>query len=150
MTSATGNIPSALQEIIEEFREAEGNEKLEILLEYSFELPDMPDEVKANQDGIAEVHECQSPVLLHGELKDGVMQYYFDIPPSAPTVRGFAALLLEGTEGSTPEEVLQIPSDFFIEMGLNTVLSSLRMRGLGAVLAHMKRFAVEALESSAK
>lgn len=149
MTSATGNIPPALQEIIEEFELAEGKEKLEILLEYSFELPDMPEEVKANQDGIAEVHECQSPVLLHGELRDGAMHYYFDIPQSAPTVRGFASLLLEGTEGATPEEILQIPSDFFIQMGLNNVLSSLRMRGLGAVLAHMKRFAVEAMEPPA-
>jgi cysteine desulfuration protein SufE len=146
MTIQNERIPPALAEIMTEFREADDREKLELLLEFSDELPDLPAHLEHVRDQLEVVEECQSPVAIHAEMNDGQMEYYFAIPESAPTVRGFAGIMLEGVQGATPEEVLQIPSDFFIDMGLNKVLSPQRMNGIAAILAHMKRMAVPALE----
>lgn len=73
------------------------------------------------------------------------MFFHFDIPPESPTVRGFAVIAGEGLDGATPEEVLAVPNAFFREMGLDGVLSQQRLGGMAAILAHMKRLAVQAL-----
>ena len=146
MPSMSNGVPPALAEIIEEFRLADDREKLELLLEYSDSLPELPERLEQVKDQWEMVEECQSPVGIHAEHEDGKLQFYFAIPESAPTVRGFASLMLEGAEGSTPEEILQIPADFFVEMGLQKVLSPQRLNGISAVLAHMKRMSVAHLE----
>lgn len=142
-------IPPKLAEIIEDFSYCEGNEKLEYLLELSESMPTFPPEIEALKDDIEEVHECISPVFVYGESNDGVMTFYFNAPPEAPTARGFASMLMQGVNGSSAEQVLAIPNDFYLATGLNKVLSGQRMRGLGAFLNYMKRFAADTLTSSA-
>jgi cysteine desulfuration protein SufE len=73
------------------------------------------------------------------------MVYYFDVPPESPTVRGYAAILGEGLRGATPEQVANLPGDFFQDMGLHKVLSHQRLRGISAILAYLKRLAREYL-----
>jgi cysteine desulfuration protein SufE len=68
--------------------------------------------------------------------------YHFDVPPESPTVRGFAATLQQGIDGSTPEQVQAIPIDFFLQMGLQEVLTGQRLFGISAILAHMKALAL--------
>ena len=55
---------------------------------------------------------------------------------------GVIEALGEGLEGATPEEVLKVPNDFYQEMGLDKVLTSQRLNGMSAILAHMKRLAL--------
>ena len=148
MSEVVGTIPPRLQEIIEDFNWLEGREKLELLLEFSEKLPPLPEWLKDKRDRMDRVHECMTPVSLYAETEEGKMRFYFDIPPEAPTVRGYAALLAEGVQGITPEEVLAIPKDFYLEMGLHQVLSHQRMNGIAAILAHMKRLAVKELPRS--
>lgn len=144
MTQTTnGQLPAALQEIVEEFELAEGQEKLELLLEFSDSLPPMPERLLHLKDEMAQVHECQSPVFIYCERQNGRVKFFFDIPETAPTVRGYAAILLEGTEDAEPDEILQIPSDFFVQMGLHKQISPQRLNGLSAVLAYMKRLTLE-------
>ncbi len=64
---------------------------------------------------------------------------HFDCPPEAPTVRGYAGILAAGLNGSTVEEVLAVPNDFYMGMGLEEVVTPLRLRGMGAILARLKR-----------
>ena len=146
MTTTQEHIPAALAEIMDEFKLADDREKLELLLEFSDSLPDLPERLERLVDEMEQVEECQSPVAIHAESENGHMQFYFAIPQSAPTVRGFAGIMYEGTAGATPEEVLQIPADFFVEMGLNKVLSPQRVNGIAAILAHMKRMTVSQLK----
>jgi len=53
----------ALQEIIETFRDASHEERLDMLLEYAMNLPDLPEELHSARDTMEQVHECQSPVF---------------------------------------------------------------------------------------
>ncbi|MGE5222228.1 MAG: SufE family protein [Omnitrophica WOR_2 bacterium] len=138
-------IPTRLNEIIQDFQLAEGREKLEMLLEYAEQMPELPDWLEDHHDQMEPIPECMTPVFVQSEYEDGKMKFYFDVPRESPTVRGYAALMAEGLDGSTPEEVLQIPNDFFLGMGLQQVLTQQRLNGISAILAHMKHLAVNQL-----
>jgi len=142
----TKHIPARLQEIIEEFELCEGREKIELLLAYSEQMPSLPERLKDEHGSMDLVEECMTPVYVKAESQDGQLTYYFDVPPESPTVRGFAALMAEGLNGATPQQVLGVPNDFFYQMGLERVLTLQRLNGIGAILAHMKRLAAQALE----
>jgi cysteine desulfuration protein SufE len=116
MTEESSAIPPRLQEIIEEFGDSEGQEKLELLLEYSEKMPPLPDWLNRDTN-MEQVHECMTPVFVHAEMDNGGMVFYFDIPPESPTVRGYAAILSEGLHGASPKQILAVPGDFFKAMG---------------------------------
>jgi cysteine desulfuration protein SufE len=130
-----------LEEIIEDFQIIVGREKLEYLLEFSESLPDLPDWLQEKRDNMEQIHECMTPVFVFLEERDGRLYYHFDVPPESPTVRGYAAILQESTAGLRPEEVLAIPHDFYLQMGLNEVLSGQRLNGIGAILNYVKHLA---------
>ncbi len=135
--------PETLQGIIEEFEEAEPEERLEMLLEFALGMPDLPEELLNARDSMEQVHECQSPVLLLAKIDGGKVYYYLDVPREAPTVRGFAGILYEGLNGAEPAAILATPNDLYQRMGLYKVLTPLRLRGLSALLGRMKRNAEE-------
>ncbi|MGB0389691.1 MAG: SufE family protein [Ardenticatenaceae bacterium] len=126
-----------LQEIIEMFSEATPHERLDLLLDFAESMPDLPKSLTGQ--AFEQVHECASPVFLRARLENGHVYYDIDVPREAPTVRGFANILREGLNGAPPETILATPSDLYQRMGLNRVLSHQRLRGLGALLAYMKR-----------
>jgi len=140
-------LPTQLQEIIEDFSLCEGQEKLELLLEYSERMPALPDwlDKDSNMD---QVHECMTPVFVHAELNDGGLTFYFDVPPESPTVRGFPTILGEGLNGASPEQVLNISNNFYQQMGLHTVLTTQRLNGMQAILAYLKRLATSHLQQA--
>jgi cysteine desulfuration protein SufE len=146
MSEAVGAIPPRLSEIIEEFSWLEGQEKLELLLEYSETMPPLPEWLD-KETNMEQVHECMTPVFVHAEDENGGMTFYFDVPPESPTVRGYAAILGEGLKGARPEEVIGIPAHFYQEMGLHKVLTTQRLHGIGAILAYLKRLAGRELEN---
>ena len=145
MSETIEAIPPRLREIVEEFSWCEGQEKLELLLEYSEKMPPLPERLDKNTD-MEQVHECMTPVFVHAEVENGGMVFYFDIPPQSPTVRGYAAILSEGLRGATPEQVVNLPPSFYREMGLEKVLTAQRVRGIDAILAYLKRLARERLK----
>jgi cysteine desulfuration protein SufE len=143
-------IPPKLAEIVDDFSYCVGQEKLEYLLEFAEQLPPLPSWLQEMaDDSMEQVHECISPVFVHGENEAGHMMYYFDAPPEAPTARGFASLLMQGINGSTPEQVLQIPDQFYLQTGLQKVLTGQRLNGIGAFLRYMKRIAAQELSGDA-
>ena len=140
--------PPRLIEIIDDFQMCEGNEKIELLVQYSENMPELPIHLQGPPQEMQQVEECMTPVFVKSELIDGGMQFYFDVPPESPTIRGFAAILAEGMNGSTPDEILNTPNDFYLQMGLGHVLSMQRLNGMAAILAHMKRLATQAAPGS--
>ncbi len=134
-----GSPPVKLQRIVELFAGAPKDLRLEALLEYSRKVPPLPAHLEGRRDAMEQVPECQTPFFLSAEVDgDGRVRTWFDCPPEAPTTRGFAGILSEGLNGATVEEVLEVPNDFYTQMGLAEAISSLRLRGMGAILAHLK------------
>lgn len=133
-------MPDKLQRIVDQFASAPRDLRVQALLDYSRRVPPLPEKLAANRDSLEQVHECQTPFFLATEIDDdGAVHLYFDCPPEAPTVRGFAGILREGLEGETWEDVVAVPPDFYAGMGLQEVVSALRLRGMGAILARLKR-----------
>jgi cysteine desulfuration protein SufE len=147
MNNVEPNVPPQLTNIIEDFQFAEGREKLELLLEYSEKLPPLPEWLLTQRDRMEPVPECMTPVFLHTELQDGGMVFYFDVPPEAPTVRGYAELLREGLTGSTPQQILALPVDIYLKLGLEQVLTHQRLNGIAALLAHIKYQALQKINA---
>ncbi len=144
-------LPQKLQEIVSDFEVLEGQEKLEYLLELAEQLPPLPGWLLARRDQMDVVHECMTTVFVYAEMEpEGRIQFYMDVPPEAPTVRGYAMLLQEGLSGETLATIAAVPTEFYLQMGLQRVLSGQRLNGIGAILEHMKRVAAEAQPAAAR
>ena len=129
-----------MQRIVDLFAGAPKDLRLEALLEYSRKVPPLPPDLEGHREAMEQVGECQTPFFLATEVDDDQrVHVWFDCPPQAPTTRGFAGVLAEGLNGATVDEVLDVPDDFYTRMGLAEAISSLRLRGMGAILHRLKR-----------
>ncbi len=136
----TSALSPRLQEIADDFGSVPGRERLQLLLEFAEELPPLPARYADHHDLLEQVPECQSPLFLAVEVDDGnVVHLFFEAPREAPTTRGFAGILHAGLDGAGAEEVLDTPGEFSSQLGLADLVSPLRLRGLAAMLARIKR-----------
>ncbi len=131
--------PPSLREIIEEFRSMDPRERLEYLLDFSMNMPDLPDFLHEARDQMEQVHECQTPIFLFVEIIDAGVHIYIDVPREAPTVRGYAAVVQEGLSRVSPDELLHTPDDIHYLLGLHEAISPQRLRALHVLMAYLKR-----------
>ncbi len=143
------SIPPTLDKVVQRFAQAPKDIRVQALLQYARKVPPLPPHLAEDRSSLEQVHECQTPFFLATSVDDdGSVHLFFDAPVESPTVRGFAGILYEGLEGATAEEVLAVPNDFYSPMGLGEVVSPLRLRGMGAILARLKRQVSEATGAS--
>jgi cysteine desulfuration protein SufE len=129
-----------LQEIADDFNAMSGKDRLQLLLEFSQELPPLPSRYAEHPDLLEPVPECQSPLFLAVEVNpDAIVHLFFQAPEEAPTTRGFASILHAGLDGLNADEVLATPGEFTSQLGLADLVSPLRLRGMAAMLARIKR-----------
>jgi cysteine desulfuration protein SufE len=132
-------------EIVAEFSDLDGREKLELLVDYANGLPPLPaayEARKAAED--RRVHECQTPVFLWTEVEQGMSRVVAEVAPEAPTVKGFVAILAAAVNGLPATDAAAIPEDLLEQLGLADVLGILRSRGLRSITARIKRGLAEA------
>jgi cysteine desulfuration protein SufE len=140
------SLPQTLQEIVDDFAAASREEKLEMLIGYAESLPPLPERLQEERSKMDPVPECMTPVFLFAEKVNGGIFYHFDIPPQSPTVRGLAAILANGLDGCTTEQILSVPGDFYLKMNLQEAITHQRLNGFSGILAHMKQFAVRLMQ----
>lgn len=134
------SLPAKLAEIRDEFLELPEADRLQLLLELSYELPSVPAEYEGHPELQERVVECQSPVFIIVEVDgDDRVAMYATAPPEAPTTRGFASILAQGIHGLSADEVLAIPDDFPQTIGLTRAVSPLRISGMTGMLMRTKR-----------
>ncbi|MDF1479766.1 SufE family protein [Leifsonia sp. H3M29-4] len=133
-------LPDQLAEIREDFLGLEVRDRLQLLLEFANELPELPERYRDHPDLLERVEECQSPVFIFVEVDDASrVHMYATAPKEAPTTRGFASILAQGLSGLDAQELLAIPDDFPNTLGLTEAVSPLRIRGMTGMLARAKR-----------
>ncbi len=126
--------------IVAEFSELEPRERLELLLEFSENLPALPPDYEQQRlSGEHRVHECQTPVFIWAEVNAGLVEMHAWVAPEAPTVRGFVGILVDAFNGATPDEVMSVESSFLNRMGLAQILGMVRARGLHAILFYVRQ-----------
>ncbi|MCV7115048.1 SufE family protein [Mycolicibacterium setense] len=131
-------MPDTLAEVVSDFQEVAGQDKLQLLLEFANELPPLPPHLE--EAAMEPVPECQSPLFLDVDASDrSKVRLFFSAPPEAPTTRGFAAILAAGLDGQPADDILAVPDDFYTALGLAALISPLRLRGMSAMLSRIKR-----------
>jgi cysteine desulfuration protein SufE len=139
--TTAGTLNPRLQDIVDDFDALSGQEKLQLLLEFSAELPPLPERFAEHRDLLEAVPECQSPLFLAVEVEDEgdrAVHLFFSAPREAPTTRGFASIMSTGLNGQPAADVLAVPDDFYVALGLAQAVSPLRLRGMSAMLGRIK------------
>ena len=113
-------LPDSLAEIRDDFHALGEKDRLQLLLEFSNELPELPPEHRDRTDLFERVEECQSPVFLLVDVRDGTVHVHATAPAESPTTRGFASILVQGLSG--------------LSAG-----SPLRLRGMTGMLGRIQR-----------
>jgi len=137
MTPATLN--PRLQEIVDDFNAMPGKERLQLLLEFSQELPPLPDRYAEDRSLLEPVPECQSPLFLAVEVEpDATVHLFFEAPREAPTTRVSPASC---TRPGRPARRRGPGHAGRVHQPARTadLVSPLRLRGMAAMLARIKR-----------
>lgn len=140
--SATPGLPAPLAELIEEFQALAPAQRLEMLVEMGAEVPDPPAPYADDLSLMERVVECQSPVYVATEVDAAAPHatvIHISAPPEAPTTRGFAGVLSEGLAGLSAAQVLAIPTDLPTRLGLDALISPLRLAGMASLQGRIQR-----------
>ncbi|MET0590566.1 MAG: SufE family protein [Naasia sp.] len=139
----TAELPAALAEIREDFLALAPQDRLQLLLEFSGELPELPQRFADDPASTERVAECQAPVYIALEVDDAGVHLHAAAPREAPTTRGFASILVQGLDGAPVQTVLAIPADFPLTLGLTEIVSPLRLNGMSGMLSRAQRLTIE-------
>jgi cysteine desulfuration protein SufE len=129
----------SVSSLIQDFNDLEIQDRLNLLLEFSENLPELPQRYQEHPDLLERVEECQSPIYLFVEVTEEKVNLFFSAPPEAPTTRGFASILHSVIDGLSVKETMEVDDDFPAKIGLADAVSPLRMRGMRGMLARIKR-----------
>jgi len=136
--SNTAALPANLAKIVERFqRHTDPKKRYEQLLWYGKKLEPMPGNAKTPEN---KVHGCVSQVFITADLADGKLQYQGD--SDAQLVKGLVALLIQGLNGLTPAEVVNLSPDFIEATGLQVSLTPSRANGFYNIFKLMQTKAI--------
>ena len=138
MSSSENTLPPNLARIVEKFKKrSDPKKRYEQLLWYGKKLEAMPEDSKVEEN---KVQGCVSQVYITADLKDGKIWYKGD--SDAQLVKGLVAFLIEGLNGLTPNEIIEVTPDFIEETGLNVSLTPSRANGFYNIFQMMKKKAL--------
>ncbi len=127
-----------LDDLVQELRDCDRQERIELLLDLARELPPLPDHLAEFKDEAHRVPECQSPVFLFVEPEADRVRLYADVPVEAPTVRGFVSMLVQGLDRCSADEILATPNNLIEQSGMLEILGMQRVSGLHGVFRRLK------------
>ena len=107
--------------------------RYEYVLWLAKKLQPLPEQLRTEEH---KVKGCVSQVYVVGELQDGKLHWQGD--SDAAITKGLLALLIEGLEGLTPEQVATIDPAFITATGLQASLTPSRANGFFNILRLMQ------------
>ncbi|MDC0557184.1 SufE family protein [Candidatus Poseidoniaceae archaeon] len=133
--------PVAIQELIEEFQDIDEQfERLEVLMEFSEEVEELPVESWNNHNL---VKGCQSIAHIEIEMVEG--KVWMKAAADVKMVQGLQGILSIAVNGSTPEEVLELTPEFAEEAGILNSLTPSRSNGFRTMFDMVQRNVREAM-----
>ena len=143
-------VPPSIERVLRYFRSLGREEKMQALVQYSRKLEPLPERLRDVDRAAFHVHECQTPVDIIPEIRDGAIHFWADVNArQSPTVAAVLAIVLGAVNDQPPAVTLAIPGDF-----VRTLMSDIglgaREAGLTALLARLKRHAAEAERAMAQ
>ena len=133
MTTSTGS--EALDRMVEKLGStADPKRRYEYVLWLAKKLEPMPAE---QQTEAIKVKGCVSQVFVQGRLDQGLMRWQGD--SDALITKGLLALLIQGLDGLTPEQVQTLDPAFIVATGLQASLTPSRANGFLNILRTMQQ-----------
>ena len=133
MTTSTGS--EALDRMVEKLGStADPKCRYEYVLWLAKKLEPMPAE---QQTEAIKVKGCVSQVFVQGRLEQGLMRWQGD--SDALITKGLLALLIQGLDGLTPEQVQSMDPAFIAATGLQASLTPSRANGFLNILRSMQQ-----------
>tara|TARA_B100000965_G_C19453492_1_gene696370 strand:- start:514 stop:936 length:423 start_codon:yes stop_codon:yes gene_type:complete len=138
MNSTNNNIVKVVEEIIDEFSFFDDwEDKYAHLIDMGKKFENMDEVLKVEEN---KLKGCQSTVyFISKKDNDGVIN--FKAYSEAAIVQGLIALLLRVYNKRTSSEILSMPTEFIIKIGLNEHLSVTRKNGLSSMVSAIKKAA---------
>ena len=138
LVMANATLPPNLAKIVERFqRHTDPKKRYEQLLWYGKKLEPMAEEGKIPAN---KVQGCVSQVYITADLEDGKVIYQGD--SDAQLVKGLVALLIQGLNGLTPTEIVELTPDFIEATGLQVSLTPSRANGFYNIFKLMQTKAI--------
>ena len=133
MAASTGS--DALDRMVEKLGStADPKRRYEYVLWLAKKLEPMPEE---QQTEAIKVKGCVSQVFVQGRLDKGLMRWQGD--SDALITKGLLALLIQGLDGLTPEQVQSMDPAFIAATGLQASLTPSRANGFLNILRTMQQ-----------
>ncbi|MBD2773658.1 SufE family protein [Iningainema tapete] len=139
MSSNIDSLPPSLAKIVQRFQRAsDPKRRYEQLIWYGQRLPEFPESDKIPEN---KVSGCVSQVYITATLDDSKVLFQGD--SDSQLTKGLVGLLVEGLNGLTPKEIIQLTPDFIQETGLNVSLTPSRANGFYNIFKTMQKKALE-------
>jgi cysteine desulfuration protein SufE len=132
--------------VTEDFNLTPERERLQLLLEFSEALPELAERFGEHPELMERVEECQSPIFIAVDGDSSKVNLHFSAPRESPTTRGFASVLSSALNGQSAADILALSDDFPSELGLDKLISPLRVRGMRGMLFRIKRKTAELVQ----
>lgn len=131
-------------QFIDDFNQLENwEEKYDYLIELGDSLPEMPAELKTIENL---VKGCQSSVWFATRCEDN--QLFIEADSDSLIIKGIVAILVQVLSGQPSAEISQADLTMFETLGLWRHLSSQRSNGVTAMMAHLRKSAIDCHELS--
>ena len=135
MSSSLNSLPASLARIVQRFqRHTEPKQRYEQLIWYAKRLKEFPQTDKVPEN---KVPGCVSQVYITANMNEG--KVWFEGDSDSHLVKGLVALLIEGLNGLTPEEIYRVSPEFIQATGLNVSLTPSRTNGFYNIFQTMKQ-----------
>ncbi|MBD2139629.1 SufE family protein [Anabaena sp. FACHB-1237] len=142
MSSSIDSLPPALAKIVQRFQKStDPKRRYEQLIWYAQKLPAFAEEGKIPEN---KVPGCVSQVYVTAALADGKVTFGGD--SDSQLTKGLLALLIQGLNGLTPTEIVNLAPDFIQDTGLNVSLTPSRANGFYNIFKTMQKKALECQE----
>lgn len=151
------SVTQELLEIIDAFQSVEVETRLELLLDFSKQLPELDERHAAERNaGIHRVPECMSPVFLwvesdstEFESSNRTVHLILDVAEEAPTIKGFLSIIVQAFDHHPACEIAALPLDLVNRLGLSSVIRMNRAHGIAAIITRIRNDAA-ALSADSK
>jgi len=145
MSNTNASRPPALEKPVQKLkRQSDPKRRYELLIWLAQKLEPMPEASKVSDN---KVQGCVSQVFISATLDDGKVFYTGD--SDSQLVKGLVALLVQGLNGLTTQDILAVTPDFIQDTGLNLSLTPSRANGFYNIFQMMKQKAALLNEAAA-
>ena len=138
MSPVSQPLTPALDRIIHRFQQiSESKRRYEYLLHFAKRLPPFPADQKIPENRVSG---CASQVYVTATVDGGKVSFQGD--SDAQITKGLVGLLVEGLDGLTPTEIMQLTPDFIQQTGLDVSLTPSRANGFYNIFQMMQKRAL--------